>query len=146
MQVVAEATQQAIDEARVGYQSCGAYNAVLFFCIRDMVGNLLARYIHMHCIDAQAVQMLSPPKHFCCFLPYSQSAWASLSLLHQLSQGCTLSYHLMLSVVHHSPCTQAGIDPMYQYSLGWFIQLFVRSIQVTSLSQDIKITDPACQS
>ncbi len=25
---------------------------------------------------------------------------------------------------------QAGVDPMYQYSLGWFISLFIRSIQV----------------
>lgn len=25
---------------------------------------------------------------------------------------------------------QAAVDPMYQYSLGWFISLFIRSIQV----------------
>ena len=47
-----------IDEAREGYKPCGAYNAVLFFTIRDL----------------------------------------------------------------------ANIDPMYQYSLSWFIGLFVRSI------------------
>lgn len=35
---VAEKTQQEIDEARVGYKPCGAYNAILFFCIRDMAG------------------------------------------------------------------------------------------------------------
>ncbi len=36
-EVVAEATQKEIQDARVGYKPCGAYNAVLFFCIRDMV-------------------------------------------------------------------------------------------------------------
>lgn len=60
MQVVAEETQKEIDEARTHYAPCGAFNAVLFFCIRDL----------------------------------------------------------------------ASVDPMYQYSLSWFIKLFVRSIQV----------------
>ena len=46
---------------REGYKPCGAYNSVLFFCIRDM----------------------------------------------------------------------ANIDPMYQYSLSWFIGLFVRSIHAS---------------
>ncbi|KAL6751111.1 dynein heavy chain 5 [Haematococcus lacustris] len=66
-EVVAEQTQAAIDEARVGFSPCGAYNAVLFFCIRDM----------------------------------------------------------------------AGIDPMYQYSLAWFIALFTRSIQASERSEDL---------
>ncbi|GFH07737.1 uncharacterized protein HaLaN_02580, partial [Haematococcus lacustris] len=66
-EVVAELTQAAIDEARVGFSPCGAYNAVLFFCIRDM----------------------------------------------------------------------AGIDPMYQYSLAWFIALFTRSIQASERSEDL---------
>ena len=57
-QKVADETQVEIDEAREGYKPCGAYNAVLFFTIRDL----------------------------------------------------------------------ANIDPMYQYSLSWFIGLFVRSI------------------
>ena len=57
-QKVADETQAEIDEAREGYKSCGAYNSVLFFTIRDL----------------------------------------------------------------------ANIDPMYQYSLSWFIGLFVRSI------------------
>jgi dynein heavy chain len=60
-QKVADATQQEIDEAREGYKPCGAYNSVLFFCIRDL----------------------------------------------------------------------ANIDPMYQYSLSWFIGLFVRSIHAS---------------
>ncbi len=58
-QEAAELTQKAIDEARTGYAPCGAFNATLFFCIRDM----------------------------------------------------------------------AAVDPMYQYSLAWFLKLFIRSIQ-----------------
>jgi hypothetical protein len=64
---VAEKTQLELDEARVHYMPCGAYNAVLFFCIRDM----------------------------------------------------------------------AGADPMYQYSLSWFIALFVRSIQASDKADDV---------
>ena len=37
-EVVAEKTQKEIDDARVGYKPGGAYNAILFFCIRDMAG------------------------------------------------------------------------------------------------------------
>jgi dynein heavy chain, axonemal len=37
-QAVAEKTQVELDEARVHYTPCGTYNAVLFFCIRDMAG------------------------------------------------------------------------------------------------------------
>ena len=37
-EVVAEKTQKDIDEARTGYKPGGAYNAILFFCIRDMAG------------------------------------------------------------------------------------------------------------
>jgi dynein heavy chain, axonemal len=59
-QVVADETQNEIDDARTHYAPCGMYNAILFFCIRDL----------------------------------------------------------------------ASLDPMYQYSLMWFIKLFVRSIQV----------------
>eukprot|EP00798_Chlamydomonas_sp_ICE-L_P020336 gene20336-27098_t len=66
-EVVAEETQREIDAARVGYRPGGAYNAILFFCIRDM----------------------------------------------------------------------AGIDPMYQYSLAWFISLFIRSIQGSAKSEDL---------
>ena len=66
-EVVAEQTQKEIDDARTGYKPCGSYNAILFFCIRDM----------------------------------------------------------------------AGIDPMYQYSLAWFISLFVRSIQASAKSEDL---------
>jgi dynein heavy chain len=58
-QVIADETQTEIDAARAGYAPCGACNAVLFFCIRDL----------------------------------------------------------------------AAVDPMYQYSLSWFIKLFVRSIE-----------------
>ena len=36
-EVVASQTQKDIDGARVGYKPCGTFNAVLFFCIRDMV-------------------------------------------------------------------------------------------------------------
>lgn len=36
-EVVASQTQKEIDGARVGYKPCGMFNAVLFFCIRDMV-------------------------------------------------------------------------------------------------------------
>jgi hypothetical protein len=61
-QVIADDTQAEIDAARAGYAACGAYNSVLFFCIRDL----------------------------------------------------------------------ASVDPMYQYSLSWFIKLFVRSIEVPS--------------
>ena len=73
-QKVADATQIEIDEAREGYKPCGAYNSVLFFCIRDL----------------------------------------------------------------------ANIDPMYQYSLSWFISLFVRSIhgsdkEVEELGARLKI-------
>ena len=34
-QKVADETQAEIDEAREGYKSCGSYNSVLFFTIRD---------------------------------------------------------------------------------------------------------------
>lgn len=37
-QAVADQTQTQIDEARTGYAPAGAYNATLFFCIRDMAG------------------------------------------------------------------------------------------------------------
>jgi len=57
-QKVAEVTEQEIEDARRVYKPCGAYVAVLFFCVADM----------------------------------------------------------------------ANIDPMYQYSLPWFVRLFVRSI------------------
>ncbi|KAF5830265.1 dynein heavy chain, N-terminal region 2-domain-containing protein [Dunaliella salina] len=67
-EVVASQTQQEIDSARVVYKPCGMFNAVLFFCIRDMV----------------------------------------------------------------------GIDPMYQYSLAWFIQLFIRSITASDKSSDLE--------
>jgi dynein heavy chain len=33
---------------------------------------------------------------------------------------------------------QVGIDPMYQYSLAWFIQLFVRSITASDRSSDLE--------
>ena len=66
-EVVAEKTQKEIDDARTGYKPGGAYNAILFFCIRDM----------------------------------------------------------------------AGIDPMYQYSLAWFISLFIRSIQNSTKADDL---------
>ncbi len=42
-ELVAETTQREISEARVVYKPGGAYNAVLFFCIRDMVS-----YTHTH--------------------------------------------------------------------------------------------------
>ncbi|GFR52768.1 hypothetical protein Agub_g15379 [Astrephomene gubernaculifera] len=58
-QQAAELTERAIEQARTCYAPCGAFNATLFFCIRDM----------------------------------------------------------------------AAVDPMYQYSLAWFLKLFVRSIQ-----------------
>eukprot|EP00955_Chlamydomonas_euryale_P021027 222754-Chlamydomonas_euryale.AAC.3 len=64
---IAEATQKEIDNARTGYAPCGRYNAVLFFCIRDM----------------------------------------------------------------------ASVDTMYQYSLAWFINLFVRSIQGSEKADDL---------
>jgi len=67
--VVAEQTRREIEAARVGYRPCGAYNAVLFFCVRDM----------------------------------------------------------------------AGIDPMYQSSLGWFIGLFVRAIQNSTKTDDLQV-------
>ncbi|GMH41668.1 hypothetical protein BSKO_09578 [Bryopsis sp. KO-2023] len=66
-EVVAEQTQKEIAEARTGYKPCGVYNAVLFFCIRDM----------------------------------------------------------------------AAVDPMYQYSLAWFIGLFVRSIRGSEKTEDL---------
>ncbi|KAG2436335.1 hypothetical protein HXX76_006644 [Chlamydomonas incerta] len=66
-QEAAEVTQKAIDEARTGYAPCGAFNATLFFCIRDM----------------------------------------------------------------------AAVDPMYQYSLAWFLKLFVRSIQQATKADDV---------
>eukprot|EP00803_Ostreobium_quekettii_P003694 evm.model.scf_198.7 EVM.evm.TU.scf_198.7 scf_198:70733-88803(+) len=66
-QVVAEQTSKEIDDARTGYQSCGSFNAVLFFCIRDM----------------------------------------------------------------------SAVDPMYQYSLTWFISLFVRSIRGSEKAPDL---------
>ena len=66
-QVVADETQKEIDEARTHYAPCGAYNNVLFFCIRDL----------------------------------------------------------------------AGVDPMYQYSLAWFIRLFVRSIQASEKHENL---------
>jgi dynein heavy chain len=68
-EVVAEQTRCEIEAARVGYRPCGAYNAVLFFCVRDM----------------------------------------------------------------------AGIDPMYQSSLGWFIGLFVRAIQNSTKTDDLQV-------
>ena len=37
-EVIAERTQSEIDAARTGYKPGGAYNAILFFCIRDMAG------------------------------------------------------------------------------------------------------------
>ncbi|KAG2482389.1 hypothetical protein HYH03_018685 [Edaphochlamys debaryana] len=66
-QEAAEQTQKAIDEARTGYAPCGAFNATLFFCIRDM----------------------------------------------------------------------AAVDPMYQYSLAWFLKLFVRSIQQAPKADEV---------
>jgi len=60
-------TEKDIEAARVGYQYAGSYNAVLFFCIRDM----------------------------------------------------------------------SNIDPMYQYSLAWFIKLFVRGIHDSEPNDDI---------
>ncbi|GIL57271.1 hypothetical protein Vafri_12526 [Volvox africanus] len=67
-QEAAELTQKAIDEARTCYAPCGAFNATLFFCIRDM----------------------------------------------------------------------AAVDPMYQYSLAWFLKLFVRSIQQAAKADDVE--------
>ena len=57
-QAIGEETQKMIEETRVGYKSCGEYNAMMYFCVADF----------------------------------------------------------------------ANIDPMYQYSLSWFISLFVRAI------------------
>lgn len=57
-QKLAEITEKEIEKARVGYEPCGAYIAILFFCISDL----------------------------------------------------------------------ANIDPMYQYSLNWFVSLFVGSL------------------
>ncbi|KAK3272243.1 hypothetical protein CYMTET_19451 [Cymbomonas tetramitiformis] len=57
-QKVADVTEKEIDDARRGYKACGAFSAVLFFCVADM----------------------------------------------------------------------ANVDPMYQYSLVWFVRLFVKSI------------------
>lgn len=71
-ELAAEDTRREIDTARVGYRPCGAYNSVLFFCVRDM----------------------------------------------------------------------AGIDPMYQYSLNWFINLFVRAIQNSEKTDDLQVTLP----
>ncbi|KAL2622254.1 hypothetical protein R1flu_002459 [Riccia fluitans] len=67
-QGLAEVTEKNIDAARKGYQSCGYYTAVLFFCISDL-GN---------------------------------------------------------------------IDPMYQYSLSWFVSLFVSSIVSSEKCQDLQ--------
>jgi hypothetical protein len=67
LQVIADETQREIDNARVQYAPCGAHNADLFFCIRDL----------------------------------------------------------------------AAVGPMYQYSLAWFIKLFVRSIHVRSQRQHL---------
>ncbi|KXZ49087.1 hypothetical protein GPECTOR_23g2 [Gonium pectorale] len=66
-QEAADLTQKAIEEARKGYAPCGAFNATLFFCIRDM----------------------------------------------------------------------AAVDPMYQYSLAWFLKLFVRSIQQAPRADEV---------
>ena len=71
-ELVAEDTRKEIDVARVGYRPCGTYNAVLFFCVRDI----------------------------------------------------------------------AGIDPMYQYSLGWFIGLFVRAIQSSAKTENLTVRLP----
>ena len=57
-----QVTEREIDHARTGYQPCGDYNSILFFCIGDL----------------------------------------------------------------------AAIDPMYQYSLPWFINLFVASVQAAA--------------
>ncbi|CAM6082178.1 unnamed protein product [Calypogeia fissa] len=67
-QGLAEITEKNIDEARKGYQSCGYYAAVLFFCITDL----------------------------------------------------------------------ANIDPMYQYSLPWFVSLLVNSIVSSEKCSDLQ--------
>lgn len=52
-EAIAEDTQREIDAARVGYKSCGAYNAVLFFSIRDMVRKQGGRMGCMCCMGLQ---------------------------------------------------------------------------------------------
>lgn len=67
-QKLAEVTEKEIEKARVGYEPCGAYTAILFFCISDL----------------------------------------------------------------------ANIDPMYQYSLNWFVNLFVGSLHESEPSDDLE--------
>lgn len=67
-QKLAEVTEKEIEKARIGYKPCGAYTAILFFCISDL----------------------------------------------------------------------ANIDPMYQYSLNWFIKLFVGSLHDSEKTEDLE--------
>lgn len=50
-EVVATQTQKEIDDARVGYKPCGAFNAVLFFTIRDLVrlAMLACKWLTLFC-------------------------------------------------------------------------------------------------
>ena len=42
----------------------------------------------------------------------------------------------LMNLLPHTLCAmQVGIDPMYQYSLAWFIQLFIRSIAASDRSE-----------
>ncbi|CAD7701708.1 unnamed protein product [Ostreobium quekettii] len=66
-QKLAEVTEQEIEHARTGYKPCGAFAAILFFCISDL----------------------------------------------------------------------ANVDPMYQYSLTWFVNLFIASLLASEQSGDL---------
>ena len=43
------------------------------------------------------------------------------------------------SVLYFCVTDLGNIDPMYQYSLAWFVALFVRAITESSQSQDLQV-------
>lgn len=102
-----EATEAAIDEARVAYAPCGDYLSTLFFCISGETTISLRTC----CDRRQRVHLLA------VWLSQA-SATGALESTHNL-------YH---DITAAAPADLAAIDPMYQYSLPWFTRLVLASL------------------
>jgi hypothetical protein len=127
-QATAAVTEAAIDEARKGYAPCGDYMSTLFFAITGTRVSVCILHAAHHCRlippsghkRAQAVCSFSPPA---ASPPPAPCPISGVSACRPEGDGVTDPMPPLLP-----PADLGLIDPMYQYSLPWFIGLMLASV------------------
>lgn len=112
-QMIAEETEAKIDEARAGYKPVAHHSSLLYFVVSLM-----------RCLGLRCSSAASPRGAALAKWPQPRD-------------------RLHVTPAHPSPLSQVtdlgNIDPMYQYSLRWFIDLFVRAIRDSAPSDDLDV-------